>query len=95
MTPIKPAFVDDLDVEAPLLEEGEHPERIARLGEDVDILRRPDDPGIAGQSVGARQQERDARFRHEADHFFEEAFGRTWGLEIVWRGKRLVDHPAA
>ena len=44
---IEPAFIDNLDVEPVLLEIVEHFQRVAGLGEHVDVLGRPVDAGVA------------------------------------------------
>jgi hypothetical protein len=51
--PRQPALVHHLDVVVVLLEIIEHLQRVAGLGEDVDILGRPVDAGVAGERVGA------------------------------------------
>ena len=71
----QPTLVDDLDVKATPLAMVEHLERIAGLGEHVDILGRPVEPGIARQGVGARNEEGDARRRHELENLRIESFG--------------------
>ena len=74
--PVEPAIVDDLDVEAVLLEVMEHLQRVAGLGEHVDVLGRAVDAGVAGERVGARDEERDLRLGHQLKHFGIESFGR-------------------
>jgi hypothetical protein len=52
-----PALVLDLDPVALLLEEAQDLGRVRGLAEDVEILGRPRNAGVAGERVGARQQE--------------------------------------
>ena len=73
---IEPAFIDDLHVEPALLAKMEHFQRVAGLGENVHILGRAVDAGVARQRISARDQERDARFRHQLEHFGIEGLGR-------------------
>ena len=77
---VEPALVDRLDGEAMVAEIGQELECIAGLGEDVDVLGRPVDPGVARQCIGARDEERYARPRHQLQHF---------GIEGLGRGRRL------
>ena len=94
---VEPALVNDLHVEAVLLEEVEHFERVSGLGEDVDILGRPVDPRVAGERIGAGHQERDLRLRHQLQHFRIEGFRRRWRLdEGAFRPReRLLVHARA
>jgi hypothetical protein len=93
--PVQPTLVDDLDVEAALLEEGEHLQRVAGLGEHVHVLGGPDNARVAGQGIGSGQKEWDLGFRHQPDHFLVETLRRAGRLEILGRGERLVNHSAA
>ena len=61
----QPALIDDLDVEPMLLEMMEQLQRIARLGEHIDVLRRAVDAGIARESVGPGDEEGDPGLRHQ------------------------------
>ena len=51
--PVQPALVDNLNVEAMLLEIMENLQGIAGLGENVDVLGRTIDAGVARQRVRA------------------------------------------
>ena len=78
---VEPALIDDLDVEAVLLEIMEHLQRVAGLGENVDVLGRPVDAGVARQRIGARDEERDLRLGHQLQHFGIEGLGRRRRLD--------------
>jgi hypothetical protein len=78
--PGQPAFVDDLDVELVLLEISQHLQRVAGLGEYVDILGRAIDAGVDGERVSAGEKEGNLRLGHQPENF---------RIESLRRGRRL------
>jgi hypothetical protein len=81
---IKPALVDDLNVEAMAFEIMQQLERVAGLGEHVDVLGRPVDAGVARQRISPGDQERDLRLRHQLEDFRIEGLGRRRRRDQRW-----------